>query len=299
MAKRYSVGIVGESNYQAAIAELREGEHVELVPEPDNPHDPRAISVRDGEGAVIGYIPRAHWLTAALLDEGKPYTARVERIEGGDRERPSRGVVLDVAIGVGKAASPAVSAHSATDVPEGRLGLSPDIDAKRLAGGPKKPNDWKAGCVVLLVLAMLIAYCSGDDDGTSSGFDETGMSIDEGLDDMTVAEADSEPTDLLTGPQRNARRNAESYLRMTGFSRQGLIDQLSSDAGNGYAVADATAAVDSLDVNWSAQAVRSAESYLQMTGFSCQGLIEQLSSSSGSQYTLDEARYGAEQAGAC
>lgn len=112
-------------------------------------------------------------------------------------------------------------------------------------------------------------------------------------------EPESNPTEGLFGSQANAARNAQQYLDMTGFSRQGLIQQLSSDAGNGYSVADATAAVDSLTVDWNEQAVRSAKQYLNMTGFSCSGLIEQLSSDAGSKYTKAEARYGAEQAGAC
>ena len=86
---------------------------------------------------------------------------------------------------------------------------------------------------------------------------------------------------------------------MTGFSRQGLIDQLSSDAGEGYSVADATAAVDSLDVDWNENAARSAEQYLKMAGFSCKGLIEQLSSDAGEKYTVAQATYGARAAGAC
>lgn len=103
----------------------------------------------------------------------------------------------------------------------------------------------------------------------------------------------------FAGPVENAIRSAESYLSMTGFSRDGLIEQLSSPYGDGYSVADATTAVDSLSVDWNAQAVRSAEQYLQMTGFSCTGLIEQLSSEYGSKYTVDQATYGAKQAGAC
>jgi Host cell surface-exposed lipoprotein len=105
--------------------------------------------------------------------------------------------------------------------------------------------------------------------------------------------------DTLTGPQRNAVRSAEQYLSMTGFSRDGLIEQLSSDAGDGYARSDATIAVDSLGVDWNDNAARSAQEYLSMTGFSCSGLIEQLSSSAGSKYTRDQAAYGARQAGAC
>jgi Host cell surface-exposed lipoprotein len=103
----------------------------------------------------------------------------------------------------------------------------------------------------------------------------------------------------LTGPQRNAVRSAESYLSFTAFSRDGLIDQLSSSAGEGYDIADATVAVDSLHVDWETQAVRSAEQYLEMMGFSCKGLIDQLSSSAGEQYTKSQATYGAQQAGAC
>ncbi len=105
--------------------------------------------------------------------------------------------------------------------------------------------------------------------------------------------------DSLTGPQKNAVRSAETYLRMQGFSRDGLIQQLSSEYGNAYEVADATAAVDSLNIDWNEQAVLSARLYLSMQGFSCKGLIQQLSSSAGSQYTLSQATYGAKQAGAC
>jgi hypothetical protein len=105
--------------------------------------------------------------------------------------------------------------------------------------------------------------------------------------------------DNLTGPQKNAVRSAEQYLSFTGFSRNGLIDQLSSDYGDGYNVNDATIAIDSLRVDWNKQAVRSAKQYLNLQGFSCKGLIEQLSSSYGDKYTVDQATYGAQQAGAC
>jgi hypothetical protein len=103
----------------------------------------------------------------------------------------------------------------------------------------------------------------------------------------------------LSGPQKNAVRSANSYLDMTGFSRDGLIDQLSSPYGDGYSVGDATAAVDSLSVDWNAQAVKSARQYLSMMGFSCNGLIEQLSSDAGDKYSVGQATYGAQQSGAC
>lgn len=103
----------------------------------------------------------------------------------------------------------------------------------------------------------------------------------------------------LTRPQQNAVRSAENYLQIKGFSRQGLIDQLSSPYGDQYDIGDATAAVDSLSVDWNVQAARAAEIYLRLQGFSCAGLIEQLSSPHGEKFTPDQAAYGAQQAGAC
>lgn len=103
----------------------------------------------------------------------------------------------------------------------------------------------------------------------------------------------------LTGPQKNAVRSAKQYLSMQGFSRDGLIQQLSSDYGDGYKITDASVAVDSLNIDWNKQAIRSAKQYLSMQGFSCKGLIQQLSSSAGDKYTVNQATYGAQQAGAC
>jgi hypothetical protein len=111
----------------------------------------------------------------------------------------------------------------------------------------------------------------------------------------------SQPTAApgLTRAQKNAVRSAKAYINMSGFSRDGLIQQLSSEYGDGYKVADATVAVDSLGIDWNENAVRSAKQYLDMSGFSCKGLIQQLSSSAGDKYTVSQATYGARKAGAC
>lgn len=97
--------------------------------------------------------------------------------------------------------------------------------------------------------------------------------------------------------QRNALRAAQDYLRYSGFSRQGLIDQLSSQYGEKFPVADATWAVDHLHANWNEQAVRVGQSYLKLQGFSRDGLIEQLSSPYGDKFTVAEATYAADKLG--
>lgn len=105
--------------------------------------------------------------------------------------------------------------------------------------------------------------------------------------------------DNLSGPQKNAVRSAEQYLSLQGFSKTGLIEQLSSNFGDQYEEEDARIAVESLNVDWKKQALRSAEQYLELQGFSCQGLIDQLSSIYGDRYTESQARYGASQTSAC
>jgi uncharacterized protein YecT (DUF1311 family) len=106
-------------------------------------------------------------------------------------------------------------------------------------------------------------------------------------------------TQNLTGPQKNAVRAAQSYLSISAFSRDGLIEQLSSQAGNGFNINDATKAVDSLNVDWNQEAVKSAKQYLQLMGFSCSGLVQQLSSRAGAKFTEQQATFGAQRAGAC
>jgi len=97
--------------------------------------------------------------------------------------------------------------------------------------------------------------------------------------------------------QRNAARDAQSYLNMEGFSRKGLIHQLSSDSGDGYTVKAATAAVDSLHIDYNEQAARAAKGYLEMQPFSRSGLIHQLEASAGDGFTHSQAVYGVTKAG--
>lgn len=105
----------------------------------------------------------------------------------------------------------------------------------------------------------------------------------------------------MTAGQKNAVRSAESYLEYSGFSRLGLIQQLTSEYGEGFEPADAEFAVAYLEqsgeVDWNAEAVESAENYLDYSAFSREGLVEQLTSEYGDQYTLDQATYAVDQVG--
>lgn len=201
----------------------------------------------------------------------------------------------------------------ATKMPCGYCKKKIDINATRcpycqaqftpeeVAARKKDASKIAFGCLAVIVLIALVSMCSGTDDKAPSGSTASTTAAQQTLGQPVaqVASNDASPSNTLTSAQANAARKAQSYLDMTGFSRKGLIEQLSSDAGDGFDRADAAAAVDSLNVDWNEQAVRSAKSYLDMTGFSCKGLIEQLSSTAGADYTREQAEYGAKQAGAC
>ncbi|MDP5228117.1 MULTISPECIES: Ltp family lipoprotein [Arthrobacter] len=94
-----------------------------------------------------------------------------------------------------------------------------------------------------------------------------------------------------TPGQQNAKRKAESYLNLTAFSRSGLIGQLEFEK---FSAADATWAVDHLEVDWNVQAEKKAKKYLEMTSFSHAGLVDQLTFEG---FTPEQAEYGATKAG--
>lgn len=189
---------------------------------------------------------------------------------------------------------------------------NPKADAKAAKAYAKAQRPWfkkKRFIIPLALIALLIIInlASGNDENTSDTVssetsestptpEKTDAKKEEGKEEKKEAK-DSGPK--LTNQQQNAVRTAENYLSVMAFSRNGLIEQLSSEHGDGYDKKDATIAVDSLNVDWNEQAVKSAKNYLDLSGFSCSGLIEQLSSSHGEGFTKEQAKHGAEKAGAC
>lgn len=75
---------------------LREGDALELVPEPGNAHDSNAVRV-EWRGRKLGYVPRRQ--NAALawgLERGTPLRARVSRLV--EHPNPARRIEFEVYI---------------------------------------------------------------------------------------------------------------------------------------------------------------------------------------------------------
>ena len=151
---------------------------------------------------------------------------------------------------------------------------------------------------VLGVTAVLIMgaddSCNTDDTGSQPAKQSNSNKPANGGSNSNSKPASSEPE--MTPGQENALQAANDYLDYAPFSKAGLIDQLSSSAGDGYPVADATFAANHVDADWNEEAYKAAKSYLDYSSFSLQGLIDQWSSSAGDQFTQAQAEYGAKKA---
>ena len=97
------------------------------------------------------------------------------------------------------------------------------------------------------------------------------------------------PEPTISSGQENALASAEQYLSYSGFSHDGLIEQLKFED---FSDADAAYAADHVDADWNAEAVESAKQYLDYSSFSQQGLIDQLVFE---KYTPAQAEYAAGQ----
>lgn len=182
-------------------------------------------------------------------------------------------------------------------------GISPPASVSATsAAKPKRRRRrlrWVWAILALIILIAVIVDAAG---GSGS---KTSIGANQQVPAAPTSPAPSAPSPApvpksnLTEPEQNAQSAAKNYLTLEGFSKAGLIGQLSSSAGDGYPVKVATVAVDSLHVNYDAEAVKSAKNYLAISSFSCAGMIQQLDSTAGSQFTATQAKYAAVKVGLC
>ena len=156
---------------------------------------------------------------------------------------------------------------------------------------------WWLVAVVFVIVAASAASGGSDDSGTTKD-NSSSQSTDAEKRGAAATKKDAEPAEdaepEMTSGQENALKAGQNYIDMMPFSKAGLIQQLSSEMGDGYTKADATFAANNVDVDWNAEAVEAAQNYLDTMPFSRDGLIEQLSASMGDKFTKAQAVYGAD-----
>ena len=92
--------LAGFQYYGAKILwdEMREGDALALIREPDNRHDPFAVRV-EWRGTKLGYLPRAENRdVAAEMDKGTPIGARIGRLSRDPN--PWKRLRVDVYVGL-------------------------------------------------------------------------------------------------------------------------------------------------------------------------------------------------------
>lgn len=103
--------------------------------------------------------------------------------------------------------------------------------------------------------------------------------------------AEVEKDDNASKGQKAALNSAKTYADTMHMSKDGIYDQLTSDAGDQFSDEDAQYAVDHLKVDYKENALKSAESYQEDQNMSKDGIYDQLTSSYGDKFTEEEAQY--------
>ncbi len=152
-------------------------------------------------------------------------------------------------------------------------------------------------------------YTSSDgfmaSDDTESMFDQLQAYVDspEFMENAVLPDMPEHDLDLsgMTLSQQNAVKTALNYIDLMAFSRQGLIEQMSSEYGDNYPRADVEYALSYLEknnlVDWNEEAAQCAQNYLDIMSFSRDGLYQQMTSESGDKYTKEQTEYALSQVG--
>ena len=143
---------------------------------------------------------------------------------------------------------------------------------------------------IVLAIVVLIVGCGMLLDAGTTTTDEKVQEVSE--------EKGEDITADWTMEQKNAFEAGYSYIDLMSFSKQGLIEQLSSEYGDNYPQDVAEFAVQALEdndmVDWDVECEEAAQDYLDNMSFSKQELIEQLSSEYGDQFTVEQAERAVE-----
>ena len=96
MGKTFYTKVAGASQYQKAIKKCREGQECSLEHEPDNEYDLNAIKVMVGN-RHIGYLNAdLARNVCSSVKRGRRYLAVIKEITGGTKDKPTRGVNLEI-----------------------------------------------------------------------------------------------------------------------------------------------------------------------------------------------------------
>lgn len=146
----------------------------------------------------------------------------------------------------------------------------------------KKPFYKRVWFWILVVLVIFIgsAAVSGGSNSSSSSSSSS-----------SAKSSSSSSSSHVSATKVAALKSAQTYSDTMHMSKQGIYDQLTSDAGDKFDDASAQYAVDHVKADWSKNALKAAESYQKDQNMSPEAIRDQLTSDAGDKFTQDQADY--------
>lgn len=133
--------------------------------------------------------------------------------------------------------------------------------------------------LVVLVIFIGSAAVSGGSNSSSSSSSSSS------------AKSSSSSSSHVSATKVAALKSAQTYSDTMHMSKQGIYDQLTSDAGDKFDDASAQYAVDHVKADWNKNALKAAESYQKDQNMSPEAIRDQLTSDAGDKFTQDQADY--------
>lgn len=147
----------------------------------------------------------------------------------------------------------------------------------------KKP--WFIVLMVILVLGIIGSSVGGDENASSSSSNEKNNATEK-TQEVKKKEVPQE--------YKNALNKAQLYSDTMYMSKQGIYEQLTSDAGENFPEKAAQYAIKHVEANWKENALIKAKTYYEDMSMSKDAVYEQLVSEYGEQFTAEQAKYAIE-----
>ena len=145
----------------------------------------------------------------------------------------------------------------------------------------KKPFYKRVWFWILVVLVIFIGSAAVSGGSNSSSSSSSSSS----------AKSSSSSSSHVSATKVAALKTAQTYSDTMHMSKQGIYDQLTSDAGDKFDDASAQYAVDHVKADWNKNALKAAESYQKDQNMSPEAIRDQLTSDAGDKFTQDQADY--------
>lgn len=168
---------------------------------------------------------------------------------------------------------------------ENALGTSAEKVKTEKHAKPLYKKTWFIVLMVILVLGVIGSSVGGDENASSSSSNEKNNATEK-TQEVKKKEVPQE--------YKNALNKAQLYSDTMYMSKQGIYEQLTSDAGENFPEKAAQYAIKHVEANWKENALLKAKTYYEDMSMSKDAIYEQLVSEYGEQFTAEQAKYAIE-----